>query len=544
MSQIIKSTELTGAKRKPPKLKSSDRSISVMVENYGQQQLSAMVLERIPDHPSVIHAHNLIKQKSVEDYRSAPIFYTNQSSTGHQQQYSHSSTSLQPSVNKRHLRRYDTLDSSTPSLYYVKKTQSLHSNELADDLITVPIAKQNVDFMHSSDSNPLPSDIEIDDEMDDVNNVRRNCHMHRSFNDPHNQRRPISRHASVQYHSFNDDIHDNRNMDGRKFSSANISLENEIYRNLSISNSRNLEVAAASTNRAIIQQRNPQRQTQRQSSFSLDHSRQPQPHNSRRSLRIPPTNSYLITTSPIHLDRKSIEELKPKPQQLLPQPQQQQTALPHQSPIYDVKKTYSLRYKQGKSSRDNFRTKKSKSFITELDSEYDESSGAVGGVNTANRKLKRSDYSSFSHDDFDQIRRSTTNRKLSSNKIFDENIGSVDKLKTPKVPFDDDVDGLGNIEYDLVLKPYRESRSRAKGSSSRKTRKSQHSSKIENEDSESVKKRKRIVCFICVIFIGLMIFSVLAVVITLTHSTSSLVQNQTRQIYTFARGSPIHYNGN
>jgi hypothetical protein len=541
MSQQVKKAELTGAKRKPPKLKTSDRTVSVMVENYGQQPLSAMVLDRIPDHPSVIHAHNLHKQKSVDEYRSAPIFYTNQSSTGHLQQYSHSSTSLQTKNNKPHLRRYDTLDSSTPSLYYVKKTQSLHSNELVDEDL-IPISKQRGDFMHSSDSNPLPSDIDIDDELltEDMTNVRRNCHMHRSFNDPHNQRRPISRHSSVQYHSFNDDIHAPQNLDTRKFSSANVSLENDIYRNLSISNSRNLEVATANTSRIVQKQQQQQQharnlrqhQNQRQSSFSLDHPRQHQPHNSRRSLRVPPTTSYVMN-SPIHLDHKSFEELKPQP------------ALPIQpSSVYDMKKTYSLRQKPGKSSRENFRTKKSKSFITELDIEYDENSGAVGGVAaTTSRKLHRGDYSSFSHDDFDQVRRTTIIRKLSSNKIFDEKPsvtgGSIDKLKSF-----DDIDGLGGIEYDLILKPYREG-GRPKSSSSRKSRKQHTQHKLgDGEDSESVKKRKRIVCFICVIFIGLMIFSVLAVVITLTHSTSSLVQNQTRQVYTFARGSPIHYNGN
>ena len=216
------------------------------------------------------------------------------------------------------------------------------------------------------------------------------------------------------------------------------------------------------------------------------------------------------------------------------------------SPVFDMKKSYSLKYKNGpgasKENRELFKSRKSKSFISDtdpLDVPFGMSPNLSPAGLSASGSVKKHHSPLISP--LPQVRGNMLLEDMKQRRSGD----GADLL--PQNPTNFPIE-FGQLDFNTIYKSYRAQQKTATASNRRhkhRRKKSTTSLGQKGDDefeSESITKRKRIVCIVMTVFLGLVLFAVLAVIVTLTHASVAQVQNQTRHVYTFARDSrPIHY---
>lgn len=568
----------SGSRRKPPKLKSVDRSVSMVVDNYtpltsaalSARHAGALVIDM--DNPSSVRRSspnvNEMLLKLHSQSHSSEL-----GAVGGSNMDDYPPSALKKSSS---FRRGDTIDSSnSTSLTYLRKTPSFHSSGSADDGVETsgPLLRHH-SVRHHPTTPAYPSFqqsakylIQMQQQSammniveSSVRNARRNCNMHRSFHDPQKQR-PVVKRDAVKSNSFNnEDIRQQYMMlqqqqqlqqldhQGRKHSS----MEGDLYR--SRSNSRNNQMfeeqlqipylnvrrpsplpspmMASQYNHATSPTANSPRQMNSNSmdellaSGGLSGSSSPRPtganpknHMLRHQHTIASLNPQYLSPIPLVAFDKSLEDIY----QL-------------KSPSFDNRKAYSLRYKNGpqgntsKENRDLFRARKSKSFISDMDPSDMQfgMSPAVSPGLSASGSVKKHHSPLIS-----------PSPQARANMILDDmKRGSPEfNQANPNLDF-------GTIDFNTIYKSYRQQKNTS-GNRRHKHRRKKNSitnNKLDDDmDPESNKKRKRIVCIVMSVFLSLVLFAIMAVVVTLTHFSAVQVQNQTRQVYTFARESPIHY---
>ncbi|XP_050074229.1 uncharacterized protein LOC126561906 [Anopheles maculipalpis] len=552
------------SKKRPPKLKSADRTVSVRIDNYspgsggaggpggssgggggggsreGSGSATGGSSPIMLDNSLILHHSPVERLSPIPMQKHSPdpkVFFRGEASP----------TSLKVedpwSIARKQFRRSDTLHVYSPSMHQLRKATSFHSRSNSggsnpDEIVAAPIIRHSSvrhthiyprEYLVKQDSGGGVSSGggEDDDEeltvaaaaaaaaanyrqhSPNVSANRRNCHMHRSFNDQQKRNAAFLRRDSVKFHSLGEDIPaevvDRSPRETKKFSSANASLENEIYR--SRSNSRTDKKGESFSE--FVSRQNSKKYNQKNSTTSLD---QALPYvggsgggSFRRSL-IQHSNAHLLSPNPPFLD-----DFKPQ-----------------KSPIFDQKKSYSLRYKNGRQdARENFKAKKSKSFIVDLEPPPPAIISATGSP-------YRKDSMAFTPEEADKIYKAS--RKLSSNLMLDD----IGRTEISPIPMD-----IMDINYGVIMKTYQMNRQKSLGAS-RKGRRKFADKKLAgssfDDDTESSKKRKRIVCIVMTVFLVLALFSVLAVLVTLTHTSAggSSSSTQTKTQYTFARDTPIH----
>lgn len=510
------------SKKRPPKLKSADRTVSVRIDNYSPRAAGGGNSPIMLDNSLIVH-HSPIERLSpvshAKQHQQDPkVFFVNESSPTSLKVEDYSAGQRKP------LRRSDTLHVYSPSMHQLRKATSFHSRTNSggsnpDEIVAAPIIRHSSvrhshiyprEYLVKQDSGGGTSSGGGEEEEEirpapafvhspNTSGNRRNCHMHRSFNDQQKQRNAaFQRRDSAKFHSLGDDmpaeVIERSPREGKKFSSANASLENEVYR--SRSNSRSEKKAESFSD--FVNRQNSKKYNQKNSTTSLDQALPyiggSGPGSFRRSL-IQHSNAHLLSPNPPFTDEFQ----------------------PQKSPIFDQKKSYSLRYKNGRDARETFKAKKSKSFMIDLEPPP----AIISGSSSPYRK----ESVAFTAEEVDKIYKAS--RKLSPNLILDD----IGREISP-VPMD-----IMDINYGVIMKTYQLNRQKSMRKSRRKG--TDDKAKLEfDEDSESNRKRKRIACIVMTVFIALAIFSILAVIVTLTHTSAG--PSQTKPTYTFARDTPIH----
>ncbi|XP_058458165.1 uncharacterized protein LOC131434913 [Malaya genurostris] len=505
------------SKKRPPKLKSADRTVSVRIDNYSPGAAGGGSSPILLDNSLIVH-HSPIERLSPVPHQKQhdpKVFFLNESSSSLKAE----DYSANP---RKQMRRSDTLHVYSPSMHQLRKATSFHSRSNSggsnpDEIVAAPIIRHSSvrhshiyprEYLVKQDSGGGTSSGGGEEEEEirpsgtfvhspNPSGNRRNYQMHRSFNEQQQKRNAaFLRRDSVKFHSLGDDmpaeVIEKSPRESKKFSSANASLENEIYRSRSNSRSEKKNESFSE----FVTRQNSKKYNQKNSTTSLD---QALPYiggggagSFRRSV-LQHSNAHLLSPNPLFTD-----EFKPQ-----------------KSPIFDQKKSYSLRYKNGREARETFKAKKSKSFIMDLEPPP----AIISGGSSPYRK----DSIAFTPEEVDKIYKAS--RKLSPNLILDD----IGREISP-VPMD-----IMDINYGVIMKTYQMNRQK----SMRKSRRKGDGKKPEfDEDTESNRKRKRIACIVMTVFIALAIFSILAVIVTLTHTSAG--PSQTKPTYTFARDTPIH----
>lgn len=566
----------SGHRKRPPKLKSGDRTVSIIVDNYTPLTSAALSAKNVG--PLVI---NMDETPTISSRRSTPNVnddventiicdndYTHQSNIGMRKSSS--------------FRRGETIDmmdlpSSTisTSLQHLRKTPSNHSPGDDETIKIVPLSRYYSvrhhihpttpsnfkSFVHQAYQQKRQQVVTHDNSSSSINSSRRNCSMHRSFHEPQKRQQfSNKRETAIKSSSFSSDdqspplklLYQQQKHSSMQFSTkGSTSMESELYR--SRSNSRS----------------NSQALDEQQKSKFLDVWKpslmpSPQLEKSRRSPSPRPTSSNSLdqvinnqqkssstsrttsgSSSKILRHQHTIAALNLNPQYLAPIPllaldKSYENVYKVKSPVFDIKKSYSLKYKnepsnrKGKENRDLFKARKSKSFITDneaLDIPFSLSPKMnlspvpiTGSINNLCSPI---------------ISPLPQNR----NKIILAEFkrrsgdGADDLLPSDEIPVE-----FGGLDFNTIYKSYR-AQQKATRKAKKRRRKSSSSLKNEEEfDSDSIRKRKKIVCIVMSVFLALMVLAVLAVIVTLTHASVAQVHNQTRHVYTFSRDSrPIHY---
>lgn len=120
------------------------------------------------------------------------------------------------------------------------------------------------------------------------------------------------------------------------------------------------------------------------------------------------------------------------------------------------------------------------------------------------------------------------------NLIIPESVHSVDSRSN--------LSANAALDYDSIIRVYQQNR--RKSSVLPVEKKTKNVLDATGSDGELYRKRRKIICIIVTVFFSLLFASVFVVIFTLTHSVDTLVQNQTKKVYTFSRDVPIHHNGN
>ncbi|KFB50349.1 AGAP005074-PA-like protein [Anopheles sinensis] len=551
------------SKKRPPKLKTADRTVSVRIDNYspgagsggggggsgGREGVGG------GSSPILLDTSGLIVHHSPQVERLSPIPMPKHSPDPSKGFFrgEASPTSLKVedpwSIARKQFRRSDTLHVYSPSMHQLRKATSFHSRTNSggsnpDEIVAAPIIRHSSvrhthiyprEYLVKQDSgggaSSGPGDDDDDEELaaaasaaaaamaagyrshsPNVGTNRRNCHMHRSFNDPQKRNAAFLRRDSVKFHSLGEDmpaeVVERSPREAKKFSSANASLENEIYR--SRSNSRTDKKGESFSD--FMQRQNSKKYPA--STTSLDQAVPGAGGSFRRTLI--QHKAHLLSPNPPFMDDGGFK--------------------PQKSPIFDQKKSYSLRYKNGRQdARDNFKAKKSKSFI--VDVEGAAMPPAPPAIISTTGSPYRKDSMAFTPEEADKIYKAS--RKLSSSLMLDD-LGRTD---ISPIPMD-----IMDINYGVIMKTYQMNRQKSLNAS-RKGRRKFADKKLAagssfDDDTESSKKRKRIVCIVMSVFLVLALLSVLAVLVTLTHTSTGGAAGsspaQTKTQYTFARDTPIH----
>lgn len=525
-------------KRKAPKLKTADRTLSLAVDNYlpGTSQQQNNVMTGIKIDPNLLIDNNLIipppslshvVSSPIQEFRKSNIFYMDDSnhSLNNYPDFTHPHTHQMS--RKPNIRRSDTLD--VYGAYEMRKANSFNSNDMTSDEIL--LSRRTNSMRHAQGTGIMGFQYELDDIgslpapappiVTETGNSRRNCRMHKSFHDRSRQHEIKMEKTidAVKCHSLGDNgAEDNVIVTSKrrlspKFNSAESSLDNEVFH--SRNGSRNkietssiealdaIESATSPTGQSTATKKAISAGAHKHSSQSLDKPH----HNFRRIAR---------ATQSFYLNPVQAEELR------------LQRAM-HGSSMSAAKRMHSASMR-AKSFRDVVsETKKSKSFVTD----------PFGGSGAADYEL-----SPRRRDSITDIKKSP---RLSA-AMYDQKASNYD----------------GNdLDYDAVMHAYRQNRRKSsilsaggggtkKKSSSKK--KSMDGNEIgiadgvdtEDDDTESTRKRKRIVCILVSLFLSLVFAGVFVVVFTFTYSSMTQVSDHTKRVYTFAPGPgnrdmPIHH---
>jgi hypothetical protein len=256
-----------------------------------------------------------------------------------------------------------------------------------------------------------------------------------------------------------------------------------------------------------------------------------------------PNANFRSATSKMLRHQHTIAALNPQflaPMPLLALDKSFENVYQVKSPVFDIKKSYSLKYKNGptggssKENRELFKSRKSKSFITDNEP-LDVPFTLSPKLNLSPAGLSASGSIKKHHSPMISPR----NKMLLAEIKRRSGDGTDDLLPTDPNKFQME---FGGLDFNTIYKSYR-AQQKANRRTKNRRKKSSNSLKNEDEsDTESITKRKKIVCIVMAVFLALVVLSVLAVIVTLTHASVAQVHNQTRHVYTFSRDSrPIHY---
>lgn len=568
-------------RRRPPKLKSVDRTVSVVVDNY--TPLTASALSARNAGPLVIN----MDQPPPPPRRSSPnineeTFKSHSQSSNSMDSNRGISNSLEtdyppPVVLRKSssFRRGETIDmmdlpsTTSTSLQHLRKNSSLHSNA-GDEVQVVPLSRhysvrhRPTTVYPTSSFQPVhhPHQDPASASVRNAQQNRRNCNMHRSFHDPKRVTAQAKRDA-VKSNSFSSDEqqppttshlmyqqqHPSMQFQSQQQSSKHSSMESELYR--SRSNSR-------SNSQGFDEQ------LQYLDVWKPSPMPSPQASHMRKSASPRPTSSNSLdqvlsqgsvsprplatgTTAKMLRHQHTVAALNPQflaPIPLLALDKSFDNVYQVKSPVFDMKKSYSLKYKNGpgasKENRELFKSRKSKSFISDadpLDVPFGMSPNLSPAALSASGSIKKHHSPLISPVPMrgNMLREDMKRRSGDGADLLPQN--------PQNFPIE-----FGTLDFNTIYKSYRAQQKSAGGSNRRhKHRRKKSSASLGQKDdddfeSESITKRKRIVCIVMTVFLGLVLFAVLAVIVTLTHASVSQEKNQTRHVYTFARDSrPIHY---
>lgn len=197
----------SGHRRRPPKLKSVDRTVSVVVDNY--TPLTSAALSAKNAGPLVI---NMDEPPQNPSRRSSPnicddIFHTKSSSSMENtiicdDEYHHSTNvGIRKSSSFRRGETIDMIDlhpSMSTSLQHLRKTPSFHSPADEEKIQIVPLSRHYSVRHHTHPTTPSTFKSFVHQayqqqkqQQEDTHNSasRRNCSMHRSFHEPRKLKR-------------------------------------------------------------------------------------------------------------------------------------------------------------------------------------------------------------------------------------------------------------------------------------------------------------------------------------------------------------------
>lgn len=504
ISTTMDSSSCAPAKRRPPRLASTDRTVSLAIDNYAPPPptISAMVNAHSMHKTDQQMISPVLLQPMSADaaHNRAKLFYMGRSTNS----ISHDDYHTHYGQRKPAIRRSDTLGvhnfagGGSGGMYEMEATGV---SSFRNDKSPAMMAKRTASMRHSS---VHPNDVKGADGKTAAE--RRSCKMHRSFNDQ--LRKPqieLNRKEiiieTIKCHSLGDEadtVTEAKRKLSPKFNSANVSLEKDIYR--SRSNSRN-QLAPEDDLDAI------ESISRKHSSQSLEDKQ----FNFQRGSKY--THSfYLNPNSAVSGEDFPIVTYSPRPVQ----DRRQHSASMRSRP-----------YRETLAS-----TKKSKSFVGETHRVFERS--PVAG--------NRRDSKAFAtvEDAKRSPRLSTGNNLLTPDGIVA--IGESRKSSNMDI---------SELDYDEIIRLYQENRRKSSLApiagvcSDKKLKKKSIDLNSDTDVNEDfMRKRKKIVCIIVTVFLGLVFASVFVVVFTLTHSIDAQVHNQTKKVYTFSRDRemPIHYN--
>lgn len=567
-----------GQRRRPPKLKSVDRTVSMIVDNY--TPLTSAALSAKNAGPLVIN----MDEPPPPPRRSSPnvneeIFKAHsQSSNSMEGQNSMDGDYPPPVIRKSSsFRRGETIDmmdlpsTTSTSLQHLRKNSSFHSQAGDETIKIVPLSRHysvrhrpTTVYPTSSFQPPQYQHQQQDPSRNAAQ--RRNCSMHRSFHEPSFKRAAQALRDSAKSNSFSSDeqqvpvqahtmyhvaMQFQQQHQQQQAQLKHSSIESELYR--SRSNSR-------SNSQGLDEQLHyldvwkPSPMPSPSASHIRKSSNSPRPTSSNSLDQVlsqgsvsprPLTNTG--TTAKMLRHQHTVAALNPQflaPIPLLALDKSFDNVYQVKSPVFDMKKSYSLKYKNGpgssKENRELFKSRKSKSFITDkdpLDVPFGMSPNLSPAGLSASGSIKKHHSPMISP--LPQVRKNMLMEEMKR-----RSGDGADLL--PQNPSNFPVE-FGGLDFNTIYKSYRAQQKSATASTRRqKHRRKKSSSSLggkSDDDFESEsKKRKRIVCIVMTVFLGLVLFAVLAVIVTLTHASVAQVQNQTRHVYTFARDSrPIHY---
>lgn len=537
-------------KRKPPKLKNVDRTISLALDNY-VPGTSGIVMD-----PSLMMDEDMLPTMvppplsvPVQDAKKSTIFYMGGGGGGapHPEYHSHHVPHVthgghtSTASRKQNMRRSDTLDVYTADIYEMRKTNSFNANDGAsiEDAIN---ASRRTSSMRSTGTAGYTHDFDtietkpVSPMMAHAGEVphgaqptRRNCRMHKSLYDPHRARHEHTKKEQsidgMKCHSVGDDddgiIGGARRKLSPKFNSAGASLDNEVFHMRSGSSRSTVEVETAGSTGDIIELSAmpkkasmqaaviaaasgvPLQSQHKHSSHSLDKA-----HSFRRIAR---------ATQSFYLNPNSYDELRLQRGGVTVGP-----ALPGGKKAHSA----SMRTKPFRETLSD--AKKSKSFVADPFGDYELSP-------------HRRDSKMFVTNDVSEIKKSP---RLGAS----DGIAAMAAIALARASYEQrkgsDYDPSG-LDYDAIMRAYRQNRRKSSVASAGKKTKSKKSSidadaDIDGDDSESSRKRRKIVCIIITVFFSIVFASVFVVVFTLTNSPVSPVLNHTKKVQTYSRDTPLH----
>lgn len=568
-------------RRRPPKLKSVDRTVSMVVDNY--TPLTSAALSARNAGPLVINMDGPPSRRSSPNINEE-IFKSHSQSSNSMDSAACNTNSMDndypPPVLRKSssFRRGETIDmmdlpsTTSTSLQHLRKNPSFHS--AAEQIIKiVPLTRHYSVRNRPTTVYPTSSFQPVHHPHQDASSAsrnpatRRNCSMHRSFHEP-SQKRAIaqSKREAVKSNSFSSDEQQppvtshlmyqqqHPSMQFQSQSQQQIkhsSLESELYRSRSNSrsNSQGFEEQLH-----YLDVWKPSPMPSPQASHMRKASNSPRPTSSNSLDQVlsqgsvsprPLTNTG--TTAKMLRHQHTVASLNPQflaPIPLLALDKSFDNVYQVKSPVFDMKKSYSLKYKNGpgssKENRELFKSRKSKSFITDtdpLDVPFGMSPNLSPAALSASGSIKKHHSPMIS-----PLPQRGNISLLEDMKRRSGDGADLLPQNPPNFPIE-----FGTLDFNTIYKSYRAQQKAAATSNRRhKHRRKKSSSSLQKGDdgfeSESITKRKRIVCIVMTVFLGLVLFAVLAVIVTLTHGGVAQVQNQTRHVYTFARDSrPIHY---
>lgn len=573
-------------RRRPPKLKSVDRTVSMIVDNY--TPLTSAALSARNAGPLVIN----MDEPLPSSRRSSPnisddIYRGHTTSSNSMENTVLVSSSLDddypppppPSIGMRKsssFRRGETIDmmdlpsTVSTSLQHLRKTPSFHSPIDDENIKIVPLSR-HYSVRHHTQPQPssfksIATAVHIAQQQLQQQQSRRNCSMHRSFHEPPKRSSHSKREVAVKSNSFSSDEQNQPVQQHLMYSQQHSSMPFQSSKKHSMEGSDMLY-------RSRSNSRSNSQGLDEQSPQFLDVWKpspmpSPQPGHSRKSPSPRPSSSNSLdqvlsqgsvnpraltntgTTAKMLRHQQTVAALNPQflaPIPLLALDKSFENVYQVKSPVFDMKKSYSLKYKNGpsgnatKESRELFKSRKSKSFITDtdpLDIPFALSPNLSPAALSASGSIKKHHSPMISP--LPQSR-----NKLLLDDIKRRSGDGADLL--PPDPSSFPIE-FGTLDFNTIYKSYRAQQKTTTGRRHKNRRKKSSSSmgggqKDDDEyDSESIAKRKRIVCIVMTVFLGLVLFAVLAVIVTLTHASVTQVQNQTRHVYTFSRDTrPIHY---